>query len=376
MKTLKQLLVFSALIIVAVKGFAATITSKATGNWSATSTWVGDVVPAIADDVVINGGYTVTVDGSYSCNSLTLNNGAGVALIINSLCSLTVSGNVGYTNGIATITNNGTLSIGGTFTNVNNGGTFTNNGTISVSGTITIGNNVTTFNNNGTFTIADLSLGNANLNWTNGTNSTLNISGTITNPSRFVLTATASGNTVNYNGAAQAVKAVNYYNLTLSGSGDKTFSVAETISGTLSINGTAKAALAVATNSTANELILGGVGEAAGTWGSTNSIATNKNDTYFALSTGYVTVSTTTGCTKVDGLNKLSVITLNKQIKIIIYGNTGKQSIVTVYDILGNEVIKETLSNNQTVIDIEVAGTYIVKVKTGDNVYIDKVVVK
>ena len=48
-----------------------TYTSKASGNWSSPSTWIGECVPAASDAVTIASGHTVTVDVNSSAASLT-----------------------------------------------------------------------------------------------------------------------------------------------------------------------------------------------------------------------------------------------------------------------------------------------------------------
>jgi NADPH-dependent 7-cyano-7-deazaguanine reductase QueF-like protein len=68
------------------------------GDWSNPLTWVGSVVPATNDDVIING--AVTVLGTMTCNNLSVSSGASV---VNGSSATTYF----YVNG--TFTNNGSL---------------------------------------------------------------------------------------------------------------------------------------------------------------------------------------------------------------------------------------------------------------------------
>ncbi|MBK7094713.1 MAG: hypothetical protein IPH57_06610 [Saprospiraceae bacterium] len=87
-----------------------TITSAQTGNWTATSTWVGGVVPAEIDNVIIAAGHTVTAD----------------VPVTRSSCSTTTVNAVGNLATNATFTNSGTMTIDGYF-QINQGGWATGN---------------------------------------------------------------------------------------------------------------------------------------------------------------------------------------------------------------------------------------------------------
>lgn len=54
--------------------FAATTTSAATGNWNTSGTWTAGV-PDIDDQVLIQGGHTVTLDANGSCADIYVNGG-------------------------------------------------------------------------------------------------------------------------------------------------------------------------------------------------------------------------------------------------------------------------------------------------------------
>ncbi len=168
---------------------------------------------------------TLSIAGDWSVGSTTVlnTNNTGVNLTGN----LTGSGNI--TQGTGAITVGGDWTNTGTFSASSAGVTLTgaskqitgNAGGITFS-TLTVDGTYTNKNTSG-LTVSTVLSGAGTL--TQGTNAVLNIGGT---SGITILTATANPNTVNYNGAAQTVKAVTYYNLILSGSGTKTLPAAFT----------------------------------------------------------------------------------------------------------------------------------------------------
>jgi len=105
-------------VLVCTIGIAAKaqITAAQSGNWSATATWTGGVVPTATDNVEIGGTYTVTVDGVDSCTTLILGDGTNSgSLVFNAGDSLSLSGALTIGNGTGTgnidMTNGGTLNL-------------------------------------------------------------------------------------------------------------------------------------------------------------------------------------------------------------------------------------------------------------------------
>lgn len=173
------------------------------------------------------------------------------------------------TTGLVSMTKTGGTA---TFTGNVNGSGLTINGT---GGTLNLGAGLThTFTGNLTRTAGTL----------NGGSSILKTAGAISGTGG---TFTAGTGTIEYNGTAQSVVVLPYYNVTLSGSGTKTFAGATTLSNSLTITSGVVANLGTFTHTTVG-LSLGGTFQAIGSYGGTTSGAANINTTYFATATGRI----------------------------------------------------------------------------------------
>ena len=222
------LFTISSLYICAPGVYAATRTATVTGNWDATATWGGNPVPVAGDNIIINSGVIVTVNVTTAVvttcviNAPAANNG------------ITISGTNTLNCGVITMTMpganfNSTIAVGtgtlnATSIAIYGGGpgasrynlVSVSTGTINVTGNITFGN-----------TAAQ-----ARLTFTD--TGTLNLGGTLGTGGTF----TAGTGTVNLNGAAQTVAPYIFNNLTVSGTGAKTFATTPTVNGILSMENT------------------------------------------------------------------------------------------------------------------------------------------
>ena len=123
--TLQRLFPFVLMLIFGINALAATKTTTQSGNWSSSSTWGGSATPVAGDNVIVDGGFTLTIDiANATCSSIqlggsSLGTGTGT-LILTSGTHLTVSGivNVGPVNSNSTagslnMTGGGTLTCDG-----------------------------------------------------------------------------------------------------------------------------------------------------------------------------------------------------------------------------------------------------------------------
>lgn len=271
----KALSVTLLLILFSSFGLAANYYTIASGNWNSKTIWSlspggasANKVPGGADDIFIQPSHTVLANVNVRCRNLTIAS-SGVLNVGNKNINITgntlIGGTLLYSSvqGSVTFTGDITINSGGTWSNsinesitfkgniLNNGtfiggtGTYTFSGSAkSMGGTNQIALTNLTVNgaltNTGTLSVSGTLAGNNTL--TNGPAATLNIGSTASGLTLKTLVATATGNTVNYNGAAQTVKPNAYCNLTLSGSGIKTLQTGTTtLSGNLTLSGSATA---------------------------------------------------------------------------------------------------------------------------------------
>ncbi len=233
---------------------AAAFNSTGTGDWT---TSLGGT-PGPVDTVTILTGHTVTVTTAVSVAGLTV--ASGGTLVVSSTGSLTVgASNLAVTG---TLTNNGALTVTGAAA-ATSPGTITNNATASVTGALS-----------GTGS------------WIQGVSATVTLLNAVA-PSISTFNATTNApNTTNYalnSGAAQAIGAFAYSNLTLSGSGNRT-GVATSIGGTFTLAGTATYTVA------ATFAVTGDLNVQGGTLTIPNFIVTITGNT--TISGGTITLTT------------------------------------------------------------------------------------
>jgi len=282
---------YSLLLIVfmaATQAIAGPIISNAvTGNWNATTSWAGGVVPGPGDDAIIVPGANITVTADATVSSISFSGTAATArtLTVNAGVILTVNNGITLDNAIA---NNTTGAIAGAGTikcaSLKIGGTvttgFTADRTVSFSSsiaTLNIGGDLTVRSedeisnqHNSTFTHLSGTInvtGNLVLDAENDGSASsttcmytmngggaetgiLDIAGAaaISIPGTGTATFTADGTaaTVIYSGGAQTVRNVTYTNLTLSGNGTKTMTGVSSVTGNMTMNGTVAATTAAA----------------------------------------------------------------------------------------------------------------------------------
>jgi hypothetical protein len=180
------------------------------------------------------------------------------------------------------------------------------------------------------------------------TSGILYLTGNFANNSASTTTFNGNGGTVEMNGgAAQAISgtaATLFNSLTLTTSGTKTFPANMTIDSELNIGGTAVASIAAGDTITSNSLVLGGISKAFGTWGSSSSTATHKNNVYFAATTGILIVSIGGTVPVISGVTASQSIVYGAP-SITLSGTVSTAGPVVKYPVAG-EVVSVTINGS------------------------------
>ncbi len=319
----------------------------------------------------------VTVNGSLSIGAgSAFSTGATNTWTLTVTGTTSVSGTLTLANtGIKTFTGNVTISNTGTWNEtgaaaVNYAGNLQNDGSYTASmgvhtfsgaavKTISGANGIVIPNltisgattNNGTLTVSAALAGGSTL--TNGATGTLNYGGA--GAIAPTLTATAVGNTVNYNGAAQAVKNTAYYNLTLSGSGTKTITGISAINNDFTLNGTAATTPTVALTIGGNVTMASGTSFTSGNF--THNVAGNwtNNGGIFTPGTGTINFNGG-GARFINGTANTQIfnnLTINKT-----GGSLNVSGGTTIVSMNGGVTLTAGTFNAGTAVMINVAGNW------------------
>lgn len=213
------------------------------------------------------GNFQLNLGGNFS-NSGTFTAGSSPIIIDKTMTTQSIAGFT--TTGLVTMSKTAGTA---TFTGNVSGSGITINGT---GGTLNLGALlVHTFTGNLTRTAGTLNCG----------SSVLKFAGVLSGTGGTFTSATG---TIEYSGTTQSVVVLPYYNLSLSGSGTKTFAGATTVSNTIAIASGVVANLGAGLTHSTIGLSLGGAFQVVGSWGGTTSGAAHINTTYFATATGKI----------------------------------------------------------------------------------------
>ncbi|HET6272650.1 MAG TPA: T9SS type A sorting domain-containing protein [Bacteroidota bacterium] len=275
---------------------SATITSAQSGNWNSGPTWVGGVAPVAADNAVIASGHTVTLTVATSITNFTINSSGTLAdggfnltvsgnLVLNGTWSGSGAGRLVMTGASATLDGTGTINNANRLDMSTGSKTILATANLTFTGTnqridVRTGNTVT---NNGIVTLERITDAGATSTWVNAANSTVNVSEDLL--STGTLTATASGNTINYNGTTlgQTVKATTYHHLVVNKTGQTA-----TLGGNTIVNGNLTLSSGTLSTSASNFNLT-----VAGNW--------TNNGGSFTPGTGTVTFNSTTAAQSING---------------------------------------------------------------------------
>lgn len=181
----------------------ATITSLATGNWNATGTWTGGVVPTSDQHVVIASGHTVTVNANIArCQNMIINGTLNYSATTTQL--LHVFGNLTIASGASFFAFNSTSG-----RRLYLGGNFSNAGTAN-------------FDVGTTATFSGIGVG--TLFWLGGTPATFVNTGTITN-NRIPHIYHANSGGITYNNTVSVSRLLGLYNGVVNPNGNLTIGV-------------------------------------------------------------------------------------------------------------------------------------------------------